>query len=285
MNDDEEEERCCNDDIQVVSPTLRDLLVHEKETELHSQLPYLTDVSGANGLLWINRQLQLVNTTFIKSLQVPTIYETTKAASDAAYKEVYGPYHGWAVQQIFRQISNKSPDFDVTLKLLEKGCSYKDMDDHFTTASGETTVNKNLDNIKQPEPSNNDETTAQETPLDNFTESIVREWDRLIDFISKFNCHDIPKKQRKLSGPIVSATDLDQSALRREQFQQVPMRTASDISSASDDEDSTESDEDGQPQDLRIHRELQNHTEQIARVLEEVTGLIEELNMNDPTKA
>ena len=43
-------------------------------------------------------------------MQVGEVYDTTNAALNAAYSEVYGKFHGWAVQKIFSYSFQAAPD-------------------------------------------------------------------------------------------------------------------------------------------------------------------------------
>jgi Glycolipid transfer protein (GLTP) len=77
------------------SPTLRQVLEHEANTNVHTALPRLKDRTGAMGLLWVRRQLQYQANIFGNILQVPEKFPSTEAGVTAAYKEVYDKYHGW----------------------------------------------------------------------------------------------------------------------------------------------------------------------------------------------
>jgi hypothetical protein len=91
------------------SPTLRQLLDHEIRERLHRNLPRLADQSAASGLLWSKRQLCYQTTVFENTLQIPSVYPTSKAAVNAAYKSTYDAYHGFIVKQLFQGSFEAAP--------------------------------------------------------------------------------------------------------------------------------------------------------------------------------
>ena len=100
------------------SPSLRDVLQYEIDFEEHTSLPRLKESSGAMGLLWVRRQLQYQTVIFENILEVPSKYPSSKDAVSAAYTEVYGQYHGWAVQKIFTYSFQASPPVEVIYKFM-----------------------------------------------------------------------------------------------------------------------------------------------------------------------
>eukprot|EP00536_Pseudo-nitzschia_multiseries_P013326 jgi/Psemu1/34810/gm1.34810_g len=94
------------------SPTLRDLLQYEVDTDVHdnTKLPRLKEKSAAMGLLWVRRQLVYQTAVFNNVLEVGTRFDCSRAAVQAAYDEVYGNLHGWAVQKIFSYSFQAAPD-------------------------------------------------------------------------------------------------------------------------------------------------------------------------------
>lgn len=102
------------------SPTLRQLLEHEIDLDVHdnSRLPRLKDKTAAMGLLWVRRQLQYQTAIFANILQVPTTFKTANSAVSSAYTDVYGKYHGWAVQKIFGYSFQAAPEVDVIYKYM-----------------------------------------------------------------------------------------------------------------------------------------------------------------------
>jgi hypothetical protein len=105
---------------QLRSPTLRQLLEYEIEANVHdnSKLPRLKDKTAATGLLWARRQLHYQTALFANVVQIPTMFESTNAAVSASYAEVYGKYHGWAVQKIFNYSFQSAPKTSEIFKVM-----------------------------------------------------------------------------------------------------------------------------------------------------------------------
>ena len=62
------------------SPTVRQLLRHEVEVNLHPELPALSEHSAASAVLWTNRQLQYQTLAMDNSFRVPVDFPSPKAA-------------------------------------------------------------------------------------------------------------------------------------------------------------------------------------------------------------
>jgi hypothetical protein len=109
-----QESQCDQDEVctQRRSPTLRQLLLHEIETDAHpnNKLPRLKEKTSAMGLLWVRRQLHYQTSIFDNIISVPTTFPTVIDAVGAAYTEVYGKLHGWAVQKIFNYSFQAAPN-------------------------------------------------------------------------------------------------------------------------------------------------------------------------------
>lgn len=108
-----EEAKCDEDEVcnQRRSPTLRQLLIHEIDTDIHpnNKLPRLKEKSSAMGLLWVRRQLHYQTSIFDNIISVPKKFPSVIDAVSAAYTEVYGKLHGWAVQKIFNYSFQSAP--------------------------------------------------------------------------------------------------------------------------------------------------------------------------------
>jgi len=100
------------------SPTLRELLQFEANMGVHDKLPRLKEKSAAMGLLWVRRQLHYQTALFANVIQVPSRFDTARAAISAAYEEVYNSYHGWAVQKIFTYSFQAAPDTSEVYKVM-----------------------------------------------------------------------------------------------------------------------------------------------------------------------
>jgi len=97
------------------SPTLRELLQYEIDEEIQNvgKLPRLKEKSAGMGLLWVRRQLHYQTEIFSNVMLVPDVYQSATDAVAAAYTSVYDRYHGWAVQKIFNYSFQAAPDVDV----------------------------------------------------------------------------------------------------------------------------------------------------------------------------
>jgi len=102
------------------SPTVRQLLQHELEINLHPRLPRLVEQSAASGLLWIKRQLQYQSSAMENNAKVPLEFPTPKAAFNAAYESVYGKYHGFLVRTVFQNTFEAAPPAKDVLRHMNK---------------------------------------------------------------------------------------------------------------------------------------------------------------------
>jgi hypothetical protein len=101
-------------------PTLRQVLELEKgQAGMHPRLPRLTDRSGASGLLWMVRQLSYQTRLFDNLARIPYHFATSRSAVTAAYEATYRPYHGFIVRNIFQSSFEAAPDADTILRFME----------------------------------------------------------------------------------------------------------------------------------------------------------------------
>jgi hypothetical protein len=107
-----------NDADSLRGPTVRELLEYERDLNVHPNLPRLNG-GAAIGLLWSFRQLLYQSSVFQNILDTPNKYQDTKTAVGAAYKQVYGKYHGWAVQQIFNLSFRSAPDASLIFNMMD----------------------------------------------------------------------------------------------------------------------------------------------------------------------
>lgn len=100
-----------DEEIKPRSPTLRELLQFEIETDHHPnhKLPRLKEKSAAMGLLWVRRQLHYQTAVFNNVVSVPKKFPNAIAAVASAYSDVYGEIHGWTVQKIFNYSFKSAP--------------------------------------------------------------------------------------------------------------------------------------------------------------------------------
>jgi hypothetical protein len=79
--------------------TVSALLEYEKAMGIHGPHGTLKDPSAAVGMLWIRRSLSFQSRVY-KSLLEPGM--APKDATMAAYRSELQPYHGWALQQVYK---------------------------------------------------------------------------------------------------------------------------------------------------------------------------------------
>jgi hypothetical protein len=79
--------------------TISALLEYEKAMGIHGPHGTLKDPSAAVGILWIRRSLSFQSRMY-KSLLKPGM--DPKDATMAAYQTELQPYHGWALQQLYK---------------------------------------------------------------------------------------------------------------------------------------------------------------------------------------
>jgi hypothetical protein len=103
---------------EVSSPTIRQILHYETAHNVHTRLPKLKDKTAAIGIVWMSRQLLFQTQIFANVTKVPTTYASAMEAVRAAYKTVFNPYHGWAIQQVFKYAFNGAPPVAVLFQLM-----------------------------------------------------------------------------------------------------------------------------------------------------------------------
>jgi hypothetical protein len=123
-------------DLNMASPTLRELLQHEIDQKIHTRLPRLKDHSAASGFLWTNRQLHYQTAIFSNTMAVPILFPTSKAALTAAYKQVYDDYHGFFVKAIFQNSFEAAPEPEAVFHFMSLP-SLSDNDDTTVPSSVE----------------------------------------------------------------------------------------------------------------------------------------------------
>eukprot|EP00816_Leptocylindrus_hargravesii_P013183 CAMPEP_0196811052 /NCGR_PEP_ID=MMETSP1362-20130617/16919_1 /TAXON_ID=163516 /ORGANISM="Leptocylindrus danicus, Strain CCMP1856" /LENGTH=760 /DNA_ID=CAMNT_0042186295 /DNA_START=47 /DNA_END=2329 /DNA_ORIENTATION=+ len=102
---------------ELLSPTLKDLLQQEVDLDVHEgRLPRLKDKTCAMGLLWVRRQL-MYQTHIFRNVRSGE-YEDAVSAVGAGYMQVYEKYHGWAVQKIFNYSFRAAPEAEEIYKFM-----------------------------------------------------------------------------------------------------------------------------------------------------------------------
>jgi Glycolipid transfer protein (GLTP) len=243
------------------SPTLRELLEYEIEANVHdnSKLPRLKDKTAATGLLWARRQLHYQTALFANVVQIPTMFESTNAAVSASYAEVYGKYHGWAVQKIFNYSFQSAP---TTLEI------FKVMNPH-RLQQVMSSLHKDEEEEKEEmgtrKVSNSNDNNSNDNNNNNNNNKVTKPLKKKL--IGKLLVRFFNAARQKRAKPIHDAALLDYSV---------------------------DADNDGMSLDVdqRIAHEMEQDAFQnidsflqVARpLLADLAAMFEELNMDDPSK-
>lgn len=225
-------------DNKLRSPTLRQLLEYELEMDIHGnqRLPRLKDRTAGMGLLWVRRQLQYQTALFSNVLEVSKSFETSNEAISAAYREVYGKYHGWAVQKIFNYSFQAAPEPEVIFRY---------MNPHYLKE-----VSHKAKNMKSPNKVSSSIDGTDGTPEDQFNlfqkagRRIAEEWNKISNMPPQ-NVHN--------------------------------NRVATVDSAEIEDYITREMTKDA-------HNHISDYLGSIKPLLDDLTGLFKEMNMDDPTK-
>jgi len=204
----------------IPSPTLRQLLGFEARINIHKKLPILKEQSSASGLLWTKRQLHYQTVILSNSLEVPESHASGEEAARAAYRTVYNNYHGWAVKQIFTRSFGGSPPLDkfwLTIcpptdspkihggtnhKYKHKRKPSQEFPDvpHLLRAFSETNSSTSVSMSERTETQEEDNEVL--VALDNFRHGIVEKWE---DTLRMFNCGK--QEKRKLNENLILSSE------------------------------------------------------------------------------
>lgn len=236
------------------SPTLRELLQHEVEMEVHPILPRLKDKTSAMGLLWVRRQLQYQTETFFKILDVPTLYPSSKDAVLAAYREVYDKYHGWTVQKIFSYSFQAAPEAVEIFKFMNPHRMEEVLMEAQRVKSSRSTkpipVNATLAPESDIEPEENDH------PVIGFFKHVGGEWDKVVGIVFGGDAPSIDLSARGGSG-----TGGRRGLNGKELDDFISQKMVDDA-----------------------HQHIAEYLEIANPLLENLAGLFDTYNMDDPTK-
>jgi len=263
----------------VTSPTLRDLLQYEVDTNVHdnSKLPRLKEKSAAMGLLWVRRQLVYQTAIFNNVLDVPSRFDSSRAAVQAAYDEVYGDLHGWAIQKIFNYSFQAAPEGIAIYKYMNPH-RLKDVQQEAKAKILGTSVEKKR---KFRVPFNLGK--LENTPIGKFSRHIGNEW-------NKMACN-VVNEWEKLSDNV--AGNIGQ--LFGQQRQEEASRTKNDCAAltaelnpaiVSDEADKELEMEKYISQEMRkdAYDHIKAYLQVVDPLLDDLDALIDEFNMDDPTK-
>ncbi len=298
------------DNVKPRSPTLRELLEYEIEMDVHpnNRLPRLKDKTAAMGLLWVRRQLQYQTAIFRNIIGVPDVYPTTINAVTAAYAEVYGNLHGWTVQKIFNYSFQSAPDADLIyrhmnpskLKQIRTSAKngivspMKDVDKDEEIVNENVFVSEEEIIVKQESPreeeqqqmtgDTNNVNDIEENVQDNnhfvdFFTNIGNEWDKfskhITDEIDKI-CNNIGK----IFGQ--GETDENLSSASNTRFDQRGGANFNNNANMMSDDETEAYISKEMAADAREH--ILVYLDIIGPILNDLTGLFDEMNMDDPTK-
>jgi len=267
----------------VRSPSLRELLIEEIELGDHEKLPRLKEKSAAMGLLWVRRQLnyQIAIFDHINSGK----HATSEEAVLAAYRDVYSDFHGWAVQKIFGYSFQAAPPIESILKLMHKEY-YEIILEQATnldTASNQLTLTEadnhksNFDNLSNVTELGGD--SKQGDPLGNFMRSTTAEFAKLGDYVSN--------ELQRLGSHIAGEWDKMASNVLR-----LVKIGGNQVSRTTRLSGSTESRLEGDALEQYVNKHLMVYNQQslifhfnvVKPLLQDLAGLFDEFNMDDPAK-
>ncbi len=296
------------------SPTLRELLQYEIDADVHptSKLPRLKEKTAAMGLLWVRRQLQYQTALFSNIISVPDVYPTIIDAVGDAYSEVYGHLHGWTVQKIFNYSFQSAPDADLIFRHMNP---YKLEKVTVAARNGEfiNRVDMEIDDTKETTTlASNDEflesfeheaipesvgrivleDEENNNPIQNFFSHVGSEWDKLGkqvgDEIDKLG-HQIGGEWDKIICNLSKVFDEHGKECKVNNLMDTRGGASSRNKGQNNNEKAQISDEEV---DAHIAREMAADARQhilaylniAVPLLEDLAGLFNEMNMDDPTK-
>lgn len=289
-------------DAAIPSPTLKQLLQFEAATKVHKSLPRLKEYSAASGFLWTKRQLHYQTVLLTNMLEVPVFYASGAEAARAAYHTVYIDYHGWAVKQIFKRSFGGSPPLDkLWLHLSPPTDSprshgkYNPKQDDFpprarmlSDMNSATTVSISERSESRDDDSENEVLVA----LDNFRVEIVEKWE---DLLRMFNCGKEEKRKQKANLILSSESHFNLNQFNRDMVESSLQDNSgsdiSDIVSFSSRGSSTAAETVATKQQVnhQLIQKSKGDTEDFIRgvspMIADLGVLIDQLNMNDPSKA
>jgi len=257
---------------QPTSPTLKQLLLWEKEHNLHPRLPRLNDKSGASGLLWIVRQLQYQTIVFQNIVQVPFVFPSAKDAVLAAYKATYNDYHGFLVKKVFQSSLDAAPAAEAILAHMSLTSSVTDSDNLEAVTEAMTDDDDDYednisieDSIESKEEAINDDqqevAEMAQHPFDHVVNHIAKEWMKLERFMSQCTGQD--------AGPDPSKNILDTRSMNLVASSATLAKKESAAAFASI---------------QTAEQEIPAHVAVVEPIIQGLDKMIRDLNMNDPSK-
>lgn len=303
------------------SPTLYELLKDEVDFDVHKgKLPRLKEKSAAMGLLWVRRQFQYQAAIFenVRSGK----YDDVPAAVGAAYKETYDNYHGWAVQKIFNYSFKAAPTAEEIYKVmnpvylnevLEEARNIPVEGEHpngFDKSNGIdqfkpideiiSEMDKEIKDLEDLEQAKDEKGVvifcAKQNPFEKFGHFIATEWDKLGQHINgeieKLVQHweKIAAQTLGLFGIKIENKPRKQKKMKELKPKDLPSSDTSIRGGGKQLE--RKKGLQGEALEKYVNEKLSKYAHEqmgvfleVAKpILEDLDGLFEELNMNDPTK-
>ena len=284
----------------LISPTLRDLLQFETDTDLHdnTKLPKLKEKSAAMGLLWVRRQLVYQTAIFKNVLEVPGRFDSSRSAVQDAYDEIYGSLHGWAVQKIF------SYSFQAAPEGIE---IYKYMNPHRLEE-----VQQEARSIIMRVPEHKQQRTfggplgdlESNNPIERFGRHIGKEWDKIANNVvnewEKHSVHVINEWDKVTSNISQLFGHKRREVHRQNNDKRRRLILKLDGDEKVDPEQTTMTEETTIARQLEMEDEMEDYINQEMRkdaydnikvylevaepLLDDLSRLTDEFNMDDPTK-
>jgi hypothetical protein len=277
----------------VTSPTLRDLLQYEVDTDVQdvTKLPRLKEKSAAMGLLWVRRQLVYQTAIFNNVLDVPSRFDSSRAAVQAAYDEVYGDLHGWAVQKIFSYSFQAAPDGIEIFKYMnphrleevKQEARAKILGfpvEKKRKSRGPFNLGSKFDNSPIGKFSKHIGNEWNKVACnvvyewDKFSDNVGSEWDKMASNIGQLfgpqhrqQEHQANPKQPENNCAALATTELQPGMASDEAAKELEMESY--ISQEMRDD---------------AYDHIKAYLEVVDPLLEDISALIDEFNMNDPTK-
>lgn len=289
--------------VAIPSPTLRQLLQFEARTKVHKRLPCLAEKSSASGLLWTKRQLHYQTVLLGNMLVVPCCYASGKEAAQAAYRMVYTDYHGWAVRQIFTRSFGGSPPLDTLWRVMYppkyspkppstvtskfETCPIK----HSKDAANRLAPLSDIQSATTLSTSESIESQEEENEvlivLEKFRLEMVEKWE---DLLRMFNCGKEEKRKVKENLILSSESHFNLNHFNRDLVEKsLQTNCVDENGSETNSVVTNSSDSSRQQAGLSVIQKSKRDTDDFIRgitpIISDLDVLIDEMNMNDPTKA
>ena len=283
------------------SPTLRQLLEDEIDNNVHpnNKLPRLKDKTAAMGLLWVRRQLHYQTAIFDNILSVPKTYATVIEAVSAAYADVYGSLHGWAVQKIFNYSFQAAPNAKeifrhMNPRLLEEvknSATLPSQPDNYSNDEMSNDIMEEImiesapDDIEFFIPKELKVEIKEGNPFLNFFENIGSEFDKLGHHIGgewdKLLCNisnTFDKNKDEDCDNITSSSSSSLAARGGSSSQQKSSNTNLNYDVIDVEEHTSKIMQEDANQHIEVFLKI------VSPMLDDLAALFDEMNMDDPTK-